>query len=60
MADKKYKVILNIAVARYLLKKGFIIKDVKPSVKIRGRVAFVFELTPELKQTLLHYSENKK
>lgn len=49
----KRKCILNIQFARQLISEGFKVIDVQTSRKLPGRVAFIFELTPELEKYLL-------
>lgn len=56
----KTKIILSLHIADELIKKGFPVIEVKPSRKVRGRVAFVFELTPEFDAALTEISGRRK
>lgn len=47
---KQYKVILNIYMANKLIKEGLQVVEVKPSSRVRGRAAFIFEDTAEFQQ----------
>ncbi|WP_419893601.1 hypothetical protein [Oceanobacillus kimchii] len=49
---KQRKVILSLRVADALIKQGFQVIEVRPSTKVRGNAAFVFELTPEFSRAL--------
>ncbi|WP_272031210.1 hypothetical protein [Oceanobacillus kimchii] len=49
---KQRKVILSLRVADALIKQGFRVIEVRPSTKVRGNAAFVFELTPEFSRAL--------
>lgn len=51
------KVVLNIQVADKLLKRGHSLIEVKPSTKVKGRAAFVFERTPEFDRDLWDISK---
>lgn len=47
-----YIYIYSYAVTKDLLKKGFIIKDIKANPKNRNRTVFMFQETKELKNYL--------
>ncbi|EQB35258.1 hypothetical protein M948_19350 [Virgibacillus sp. CM-4] len=49
---KHRKVILSLRVADALIKQGFQVIEVRPSTKVRGNAAFIFELTPEFSKAL--------
>lgn len=48
----KYKSIFTPRIARYLLKNGNIIKDIKMDKNNPDKTIFVFELTEKLKSDL--------
>lgn len=48
----KYKLIFEPRVARYLLKCGHVIYDIKPNKNNSERTIFVFKLTEKLKDDL--------
>jgi hypothetical protein len=50
------KVILNLRIANELVKQGFTIVDVKPSNRIQGGAAFIFEVTPAFNRPLNNLS----
>ncbi|ADL08046.1 DUF5659 domain-containing protein [Thermosediminibacter oceani] len=52
---KPTKVILNPALARKLVKKGFKIVDLKPHKQNHFATVFVFENSPELQKVLEMY-----
>lgn len=54
------KVILNLHVADELIKKGFRVVEVKPSTKLQGRTAFLFNRTPEFETALSSLSNRRK
>ncbi|CAN7225146.1 hypothetical protein [Rossellomorea sp. LjRoot5] len=55
----KRKVILSLHIANELVQRGFPIIELKPSTKIQGRAAFIFELTPKLSEVLTEISKRK-
>jgi len=57
---RKYTAILNVFMADRLLKAGFIPVEFKPSNKHRGKVAFIFEDTKELRQSMRKLSKVNK
>lgn len=58
--NKKHKAILNIHMADKLIKQGFKVVEVKPSSRIRGRAAFIFEDNASFQQAMkdLAYEQN--
>lgn len=56
---RKYTAILNIFMADRLLQAGFIPKEFKPSRKKRGKAAFIFEDTTELRRAIRELSKRK-
>lgn len=56
---KQRKIILSVHIADDLIKRGFKVVEVKPSTKIRGRAAFIFELTPEFEKALSEISKHR-
>ncbi|MEK4801032.1 hypothetical protein MHI02_05665 [Oceanobacillus sp. FSL K6-0118] len=57
---KQRKVILSLQIANDLIQRGFSVVEVKPSTKIRGNAAFVFELTQEFSKALTEISESRR
>lgn len=49
---ERYKCILSARVANHLIAKGFRLTGTEPSRKIRGKLVFIFECTPELESEL--------
>lgn len=43
MNSDNCKVVLNLHVADELIKRGFPVKEIKASTKIRGRAVFIFD-----------------
>jgi hypothetical protein len=54
------KIILNVKVADALIRRGFPVQSVKPSNKLKGRTAFVFDATPEFSEALTEISNQTK
>lgn len=48
----KQKVVLSVHIADALLSRGHRIVSVKPSNKVQGRAAFVFNRSPEFDRDL--------
>lgn len=57
---RKCMAILNLFMADRLLKAGFVPVEFKPSSRERGKVAFIFEDTPELRQSIRLLSHKNK
>lgn len=57
---KEYKVIISPIMARYLVKKGFVIKDIKPNKHYPRETCFVFENSQELLDAMTYFQENIK
>lgn len=51
------KVILNLRIANELINKGFRVIEAKPSTKVKGKVAFIFEANPEFSKALTELSK---
>ena len=58
MKEKQFKVIISPIMARYLVKKGFVIKDLKPNKHYPRETCFVFENTKELHEAMTYFQEN--
>lgn len=56
---QKTKVILSLHVANELIQQGFSVIEVKPSTKVKGNAAFVFESTSEFNQELAKISRQR-
>ena len=59
-SNKEYKVIISPIMARYLVKKGFVIKDLKPNKHYPRETCFVFENSQELLDAMTYFQENIK
>lgn len=46
----RYKQIVSLAVAQALIKRGFVVKEVKKSTRQRERLVFSFEDSAELRK----------
>jgi len=55
-----HKVILNIFMANQLIKAGFEVIEVKPSTRLKGRAAFIFEDNREFQRALREFSYKQK
>lgn len=55
----KYKAILNIRIADLLLKAGIVPVEFKPSSRLRGRAAFIFEDTSEFRKAFQELTHKK-
>lgn len=55
---KKYKSIFEPRVARFLLKKGNSIFDIKPNKDNPQKTIFIFEETEKLKEDMKNISKN--
>jgi hypothetical protein len=53
------KVILSLHIANELVQRGFPIIEVKPSTRVQGRAAFIFEKTPKFCVVLAEISHRK-
>lgn len=60
MENKTTKIIITPQVARYLLKSGFQIVDIKPNKKEEGKSIFVFKIEHGLTECILRYMKEKK
>lgn len=52
---KQHKCIVTAVMARYLLRQGFVITDIKPQKENPDRSIFVFLNTPELQKAMDNY-----
>lgn len=55
--NREYKTIFSAVLARNLIKKGFIVKDIKPNIQDRRRTVFIFENTKELNTAISNYTK---
>lgn len=55
----RYKAILNIRIADLLLKAGFIPVEFKPSSRLKGRAAFIFEDTSAFRKAFQELAHKK-
>lgn len=55
--DKEYKTIFSAVLARTLIQKDFIVKDIKPNIQDRRRTVFIFENTKELNAAINEYTD---
>ena len=56
--DKKYKSIFEPRVARFLLRKGNSIFDIKPNKDNPQKTIFIFEETEKLKEDMKNILKN--
>ena len=48
IADRKYKTIISASLARFLIQRGFIVRDIKPNSRDSRRTVFIFDNNSEL------------
>jgi hypothetical protein len=53
------KLILSPQIARYLLKRGFPIKDIKPDKKDENKTVFIFKYDDGLFKAIQDYKEER-
>lgn len=58
--NKQYKVILNVNMANRLIGAGFNVVEVKPSSRLQGKAAFIFELNPEFDAAMARFSKESR
>ena len=56
----KAKIVFSPQIARYLLKKGYKIIDIKPSRENREKTLFVFEGSQNLGTAIAEYAKQKR
>jgi len=53
---QKYRTIFSASLARLLIQKGFIVKDIKPNNQDNKRTVFIFDNSDELNKEVEIYT----
>lgn len=60
MGNKDYQCIISAPLAKKLIQKGFIVKNISPDRTNKDRVVFYFDKSDDIYKEILEYKKTKR